>query len=138
MLRTPKKFYPAGICFLKVNNENTRLMSEVCSNLITKAPDNDVALMPLLITLNIFYMLSWYSNSWLWARKCLLGEDKKGKHLHTLVNKLVPFYAIYSWKFCKLSERSNFHAIANLSENYRMAASNNYAMLITQVHSKSF
>ena len=56
-----KKFnvnYPVSIYLFKVDNRNTRTRFEICSKLI-RSYVNDVVLVSLLLTLNIFDILFW-------------------------------------------------------------------------------
>ena len=52
-----KCIYPANICLFKVNNRITRKRSEMCSKIKKKHQNdlNDVVLLFLLVTLNIFH-----------------------------------------------------------------------------------
>ena len=59
---TGKRTSPAKNCFLIVTNRNTRKRCDICSKLTIKNAErrhvNDVVLMFLLLTLNIFYTFS--------------------------------------------------------------------------------
>ena len=67
--------YSSGICVFKRNNKDTRTVfkgvktrCEICSKLTVKRPVNDVVLVSLLLTLNIFHNLF----SHLWTCNCQL------------------------------------------------------------------
>ena len=49
---------PANIYLFKINNRNTRKRRVIIAKLTMKAPEHDVVLAPLLLTLNIFHTLS--------------------------------------------------------------------------------
>ena len=54
---TVRHYYTNGIYLLKVNNKNTRTRCQICSKLTIKAPEHDVDLVSLLLTLNVFYTM---------------------------------------------------------------------------------
>ena len=49
---------PANIYLFKINNRNARKRRVIISKLTMKAPEHDVVLASLLLTLNIFHTLS--------------------------------------------------------------------------------
>ena len=65
---------PADMYLFKVNTRSTRKRCETYSKLTTKTPVNDVVLVFLLLTLNMFYTFPEYFCCWLWTTKCLLGN----------------------------------------------------------------
>ena len=60
-----KRDYPANIYLIKFNNRNTRKKCEICPKLAMKTSEqshvNDVDLVLLLLTLNIFHTFSSFS-----------------------------------------------------------------------------
>ena len=65
---------PANMYLFKVNTRSNRKRFEIYSNLTTKTPVNDVVLLFLLLTLNMFYTFSEYFYCWLRTTKYLLGS----------------------------------------------------------------
>ena len=79
---TPRKekTSTAVIYLFKVNNRNTRTIYEIWSKLTIKTPQWSQwrHLVPLLLTLNIFYTLRCYFYCWLWTSECQLGVTWNG------------------------------------------------------------
>ena len=70
------KTNPANIYLFKVNNRNTRKMYEIFSELTIKQQNdvNEVVLVFLLLTLNIFHTFSKCFYCWFWTSKCYQGK----------------------------------------------------------------
>ena len=52
--------FAANKYMFKVNNRNTKKWCEICSKLTIKTPDvNDIVLVSLILTLNIFHTFLW-------------------------------------------------------------------------------
>ena len=70
--------FPANIYLFKINNRNTTKRCKIYLKLIIKTTNNvnDVVLVSLLLTLNIFQTFFYCCYCWLWTGKCLLGYFK--------------------------------------------------------------
>ena len=61
----------AVIYLLRVNNENTRILCEICSKSTIKSPKQRVVvLVSLLFALNRLYKIFWSFCCWLWTSTC--------------------------------------------------------------------
>ena len=59
------RLFPADTGLVKINNGSNILMWKTCLKLTMKRCQNDVALLLLLLTLNIFHIFFWYFYCWL-------------------------------------------------------------------------
>ena len=91
-----------NIYFFKANNGNARTIGRICSKLTNEV--NNVILVSLLLTLNIFGTLFWCLHSWLWTSEYWMGPFSKFPKLESLKN----MEKSHAWPLKRLSPTGKF------------------------------
>ena len=121
-----KSIILAIMYLIKVNNTNTRTMSEIhlfkVNNkyIITRSRHyNEVALELSQLTLTRFHILPWCFHRWLWRSTCQLGMLSKKKKIYSIVLVLLTrFHILFScfhcWIWTSKCRSGCFFVVVNL------------------------
>ena len=111
---------PAGIYIFKVNNRKSRTRCEICSKLTI----NNIVLVSLLLTLNIFnilFLLLNLNRSILACLSILILAGKQGASTLSMTHRSVKLTTLSTKKFCFSHDLTIFSASINCANKCNFA-----------------